>query len=379
MKKIKKVPFSYLDRQFRQAGPGEKPLLADLIFQDLKDFLKTGDFTLGRKLEEFEARFAGLIGVRHALGVGSGTDALLLSLKALGIGPGDEVITSAETFIATAGAVAMVGAKPVFVDAGDDYLIDAGKIEAAITPRTKALLPVYFTGDCPDMDRILDIAARHGLPVVEDSCCAIDASIDGKRAGSFGITGTFSFHPLKNLNVWSDGGMVTTDDDAMAAKIRLLRNHGLKNRDEVACFGHNSRLDSLQAVVGLRMIGDAGAITDQRIAVAKRYDEAFADIPQIEIPKRKKGVRHVFHLYMLRVQDRDRLVKHCQERGVEAKVHYPIALPLQECCRNLGHLPGDFPNTERDCACIISLPAHQHLSSAEVARAIEVVREFYGK
>ncbi|MDD5593429.1 MAG: DegT/DnrJ/EryC1/StrS family aminotransferase [Candidatus Margulisbacteria bacterium] len=377
-----KVEFSYLNRQFKQAGPGEDPraFYTDLIFNDLKEFIKSGDFTLGRKLEEFEEKFARLIGVKHAVGVNSGTDALILSLKALGIGPGDEVITCAETFIATAGAIAAVGARPVFVDVNAEFTIDAGLIEAAITKKTKALLPVWFTGNAPDLPAILRLGKKYGLPVVEDSCCAIDAAIGGKKAGSFGATGTFSFHPLKNLNVWSDGGLVTTDSGEIAAKLKLLRNHGLKNRDEVEIFGVNSRLDTLQAVVALRLFGDVAKITDARIAVAKKYDEAFSALPGfIDVPKRHDNVRHVFHLYMVRAKERDGLLAHCLEQGIEAKIHYPIPLPYQKCCAQLGYKKGDFPATERDCGSIITLPAHQHLTEAEVQYVIDTVREFYKK
>lgn len=375
-----KVKYSYLDRQFKQAGEGEGPkqYYSDLIFEDLREFIKTGDFTLGRKLEEFEEKFAALIDVKYAIGVNSGTDALTLSMKALGIGHGDEVITSAETFIATAGAIAAAGATPVFVDVNDEYIIDADLIEEAITKNTKAIIPVWFTGNAPDMEKVLKIANKHGIPVVEDSCCGIDAEIDGKKAGSFGATGTFSFHPLKNLNVWSDGGMITTSSDDVARKLRLMRNHGLVGRDEVELFGFNSRLDTLQAVVALRMIGDVKKITDQRIANARMLDEGFMQLSDyVEIPKRRHNVRQVFHLYMVRVKERDGLLEHCQKNGIEAKVHYPIPLPYQRCCSHLGYNKGDFPNVERDCASIITFPAHQHLTDVEICYMIDTVKKFY--
>ncbi len=375
-----KVPFSYLERQFKLSEAGEKPSLTDRIFEDLKQFIRTGDFTLGKKLEEFESRFASLIGVPHAIGVNSGTDALLLSLKAIGIEPGDEIITCAETFIATAGAIAGAGAKPVFVDANDEFTIDCDQIEEAITSKTRALMPVYFTGNCPDMAKIMSLAQKHHLPVVEDSCCAIDASIDGRKAGSFGISGAFSFHPLKNLNVWSDGGMITTSSDEMAAKLRLLRNHGMASRDEIEIFGLNSRLDTFQAVVALRMIDDVTHVTNKRIEAARRLDEGFADLKDfIEIPRRHPHVRQVFHLYMLRVKDRDRLLKHCVQQGIEAKVHYPIPLPYQKCCASLGYKKGDFPKTERDCESIITFPAHQYVTEEEIDYIIRTVQNFYKK
>ncbi|KKP36263.1 MAG: aminotransferase [Candidatus Peregrinibacteria bacterium GW2011_GWF2_33_10] len=305
-----KVEFSYLGRQFIQLDEDNNKSLTDYIFDDLKEFIKTGDFTLGKKLEEFEEKFFDFIGVKHAIGVNSGTDALILSLKALGIGFGDEVITCAETFIATAGAIAATGAKPVFVDVNDEFTIDVDIIEPAITKKTKAIMPVWFTGNAPNMNKILEIAGKYNLPIVEDSCCGIDADINGKKAGSFGITGAFSFHPLKNLNIWSDGGMITTNSDEMNKKLRLLRNHGLASRDEVEIFGFNSRLDTFQAVIALRLLPDVKKITDKRIANAKRLDDGFNDLSDfIEIPKRNLNVRQVFHLYILRVKNRDQLLK----------------------------------------------------------------------
>ena len=374
------VPFSYLDRQFTFSSPGEQPTLTDKIFDDLKKFIATGDFTLGKSLALFEEKFAAHEGTKHALGVGSGTDALFLSLKGLGIGPGDEVITCAETFIATAGAIAQTGATPVFVDVNDEFTIDVDKIEAAITTRTRAIMPVWYTGNAPDLDRVLEIARTKQLRVVEDSCCAIDAEYKGRKAGSIGDAGGFSFHPLKNLNVWSDGGMVTTNSDELAASIELLRNHGFKNRDEVEIFGYNSRLDTFQAVVALRMIDDVKAVTDRRISVAKRYDAAFAEMEgRIEVPERSDHIRHVFHLYMLRVQDRDELLVHLQGNGINAKIHYPIPLPYQNACRHLGYTRGDFPKTERDCDSIVTLPAYAHLTEDEISYTIDTVRGFYAK
>ncbi len=372
-----KVPFSYLDRQFRSAASNEPKQILDLILEDIKEFVTTGDFTLGKKGDEFEKKFASLVGAKHAIGVNSGTDALFLSLKALGIGRDYEVITCAETFIATANAIAVTGARPVFVDVNDEFTIDVDLIEAAITKRTKAIMPVWFTGNAPDMDTILSIANKYDLIVIEDSCTAINAAYKNKHAGSFGITGTFSFHPLKNLNVWSDGGMIVTSDDSLNEKLRMLRNYGLKSRDEVEMFGYNSRLDTLQAVVALRLLDDVQYYTDRRIMIANTYDRAFSQIPRIDIPPRHEHIRHVYHLYMIRVNDRDNLVRYCVDRGVEAKIHYPIPLPYQNCSNHLGYKPGDFPKTERDCGTIITLPAHPYLTDDEINYTIETILSFY--
>lgn len=372
-----RVPFSYLERQFASSSIPGSPGYTDAMLEDIRAFVQTGDFTLGAKLEEFEERFAETLGVAHAVGVNSGTDALILSLRALSVGHGDEVITSAETFIATAGAIVAVGARPVFVDVRDDFLLDPEQVARAITVRTKAIIPVWFTGAAPAMDALIAIARAHELPIVEDSCCAIGASFHGQRAGSFGVTGTFSLHPLKNVNVWGDAGMITTQDRVLARQLRLLRNHGLVSRDEVACFGVNSRLDTLQALLGLRMLADVEDITARRIACALRLDAAFRDIPQLTVPPRDPHARAVFHLYMVRAEDRDALLAHCNACGVEAKVHYPIPLPYQACARSLGYHRGDFPKTERDCDSIITFPCHQHLSDGEIDTMIDVVRSFY--
>lgn len=364
-----KVNFSYLDRQFADLDP---------FLKDIGELIKTGDLTLGAPVREFEERFAKLCGHPYAIGVGTGTDAITLSLKILGIGPGDEVITTPTTFIATVGAIAMTGARPVFVDSEDGFVIDPSKIEAAITPRTKAIVPVHYTGNVSDMPAIMEIGRQRKLLVVEDACQSIMAAIGGQSVGSWGETACFSLHPLKNLNVWGDGGVIVTRSAELASQLRLFRNHGLLNRDEVEIFGCNSRLDSLQAVVGNRLIKDTEWITETRIGHAKRYDEAFADMGEkVRVPVRRAGVRHVYHLYMLRVQRRNELLAFLQKQGVDAKVHYPIPVHLQKAAASLGYKAGDFPVSEADSQCIITLPAHQHLRADEIDYTIEQVRTFY--
>ena len=276
-----KVPYSYLKRQF--ADP-------DSLLDALRPLVQAGDFTLGKRVEAFERQFAELHASPpgpsqseasrdpHAIGVGSGTDAIALALEAIGVGPGDEVITSPTTFLATAGAIIMVGARPVFVDIDDRYLLDLDRVEAAITPRTRAIVPVHYTGDMVDMARLREIADRHDLRIVEDACQAVLASFDGAPAGTFSDAAAFSLHPLKNLHVWGDGGVVLTHDAEIERAIRLQRNHGLVNRDEAVVFGRNSRLHTLQAAVGSLLIGDAEADAEARIALARRYDEAAADL-----------------------------------------------------------------------------------------------------
>jgi len=363
------VPYSYLDRQFAEV---------DLYLEDLRELVISGDFTLGQAVTEFERRFAELCGLPYAIGVGSGTDALILSMKILGVGPGDEVITSPNTFIATVGAIAMTGARPVFVDNNAEYTIDVNQIENAITSKTKAILPVHLTGIPANMPAIMEIADRRGLLVVEDAAQAILASIDGKHVGHWGETACFSLHPLKNLNVWGDGGVIVTRSTELDRKLRLFRNHGLGTRDEVVMFGHNSRLDSLQAVVANRLIGQTHEITNQRIANAHRYDEAFADLREyVIIPPRPENVKQVFHTYVIQVSGRDELVAHLVGLGIGAKVHYPIPLHLQKAAEYLGYGRGDFPICEEHCRSIITLPVHQHLTTDELKFVIDGVRGFY--
>jgi len=364
-----RVNFSYLDRQFQDIDP---------YLEDIRELVRTGDFTLGDALSEFERRFAGLMNAPYAIGVGTGTDAIAMSLKILGVGPGDEVITTPNTFIATVGAIVMTGARPVFVDSEDGYVIDPSKIETAITTKTKAIVPVHYTGNMADMPAIMQIAEDYNLIVVEDACQAIMAAIDDKMAASWGQTAAFSLHPLKNLNVWADAGVIVTHSSELAEKLKLYRNHGLINRDEVASFGINCRLDTIQAVIGNRLISQAEDITNKRIENAKKFDEAFSALRDfIDIPKRREKVRHVYHLYVLRVKNRDELLAYLNHEGIEAKVHYPIPVHLQKAARHLGYKEGDFPVSEQHARTAITLPAHQHLTESEITYVIQKVKDFY--
>ncbi len=365
------VPYSYLDRQFADIEP---------YLDDVRQVVRAGDFTLGRAVAQFEEQFARLTGLPHAVAVGSGTDALILSLRALGIGPGDEVITTPNTFVATVGAIVMAGAVPRFVDNNAEYTIDVEQIEAAITPRTKAILPVHLTGNPADMPAIAAVAERHGLNVVEDAAQAILATIDGQHVGSWGAAAGFSLHPLKNLNIWGDGGVILTRSEEVRDRLRLLRNHGMATRDEIHVWTGNSRMDSLQAAIALRLMGQVHEITGHRIANARRFDAAFADMTDaIRLPPRRSHVRQVFHTYVMRVVDRDALLASLLDQGVRAKVHYPIPLHLQKAAAGLGYKAGDFPVCEADCRSILTLPVHQHLTPGEIDHTIGAVRRFYGR
>ncbi len=363
-----RVRYSYLSEQFADI---------DDLWEQLKAFVPTGDFTLGKPLTEFEDRFAELIGTRHAIGVNSGTDAIKLSLKAAGVEPGDEVITAANTFVATVGAINEVGARPVFVDVNDTFCMNVDLVEAAITERTRAIVPVHFTGYMTDMRKLVPIAERHGLPLVEDACQSILGAIEGRNAGTWGRAGAFSLHPLKNLNVWSDGGLIVTDDDALAGQLRLLRNHGLADRDTVTLLGYNSRLDTLQAVVGNWLIPQTQSIAEARIANAAYFDRHLGALPQIRIPPRPEEMRIVYHLYIVFAQDRDALLEHCVAQGIEAKVHYPVPIYRQPGLAHLGYTAGDFPVTDGHTHDIITFPVDQHLSREQQDYVIETVQDFY--
>jgi len=363
------VRYSYLPQQFENCED---------LWQDLRKFVSTGDFTLGKELKKFEQSFADLMGTKFAIGVNSGTDAIKLSLRAYGVGTGDEVITAANTFVATVGAICEIGAKPVFIDCDDTFCMDTMQLEGAITSKTKAIVPVHFTGYMTNMEDVMRIADKHNLVVVEDACQSILGEFNGKKAGTWGQTGAFSLHPLKNLNVWSDGGIIVTDNPEVAEKLQLLRNHGLIDRDNVEILGYNSRLDTLQAVVGNWLIPQTEDIAEKRILNAKHYDEGLGKITGITIPPRPDNYKIVYHLYIVFAEQRDALLDYCHNSDIEAKVHYPIPIYRQNALSSFGYKYGDFPLTDRHAESVISFPCDQHLSTEQIEYTIEVVKRFYG-
>ena len=364
------VKYSYLDQQFAEVEP---------YFEDLRRLVKSGEFTLGPFVEEFERKFACYIGVKHAIGTNNGTGALILALKAVGVKPGDEVITVPNSFIATAGAIVAAGARPVFVDCDERYQIDASKIESAITSRTRAILPVHWAGCPSDIEGILAIAARHGVPVVEDACPAVGAKVNGRSVGTFGKVNAFSMHPLKPLNVWGDGGIVVTDDDEAAAYLRLYRNHGLSDRDHVEIWGVNNRLQPVQAVVASRLLDGIEELVEARIRNARRLDAGLSGLSRfIQPPRRPTGYREVYQLYLAGATKRDQLLGYLVARGIEAKVHYPIPIHLQRGAAGLGYKPGDFPVCERQAQEIVTIPAHQHVTAEQIDYVVSSIRAFYG-
>ena len=363
------VRYSYLAQQF-----GDCPEL----WTKLQEFVATGDFTLGEPLAEFEQAFAQLIGSKFAVGVNSGTDAIKLSLSALGVKPGDEVITAANTFVATVGAIAEIGAVPVFVDCNETFCMDVKQVESAITSKTRAIVPVHFTGYMTQMDTILELSKKYNLVVVEDACQSILASYEGRNAGTWGDTGAFSLHPLKNINVWSDGGVIVTDDAKVFEHLRLLRNHGLSDRDHVDLLGYNSRLDTFQAVVGNWLLPQAKEISNKRISNAKYLDSKLSQIQEITIPNRPVNMRVVYHLYSVFAESRDELLDHCTSQGIEAKVHYPIPIYKQKALKDVS---GDltFPIADKLAHSSISFPCDQHLTVAELDEIALAVSNFYRK
>jgi len=356
--------------------PAQHHSIKEEIMAAVEGVLAHGNFIQGKELADFEEEFAAYCGTRFAIGVANGTDALVLALKAVGVGPGDEVITAPNSFLASASAVMMAGAKPTFVDVGDDYNLDASIMEQAITRRTKVILPVHLTGRPADMRAILDIARRRGLAVIEDAAQAVGSIYRGQKVGSFGAAGCFSFHPLKNLNACGDGGMITTDDEAIYRFAMKARNHGLRSRDEWGFCSLNSRLDTLQAAilsVKLRHLEDWAQARRRNAAAYSRVLDGLVQVP-VEGPDE----RAVYQTYVVQCERRDELQRHLSERGVETKVHYPIPIHLQDATRALGYREGDFPRAEAQAKRIMSLPVHPWLSSVQLEHVIACIWSFYG-
>jgi len=356
--------------------PIAKPLMGDEEKEAIIAVLESGMLAQGPKIEEFERAFAAMCGVRHAVATSSGTTALHLALLAYSIGPGDEVITSPFTFIASANSILFVGAKPVFVDIDESsYNIDPSLIEASITPRTKALMPVHLFGNPCDMEAIMAIATRHGLVVIEDAAQAHGASINGKKVGSFG-TGCFSFYPTKNMTT-AEGGMVTSDDDQVAERVRLLRNHGMERRYYHDFLGYNFRMTDLQAALGLAQLAKLKVFNETRIANARYLTEHLGDV--IISPQVKDGCRHVFHQYTIRVKgDRDRIVEQLTERGIGTGIYYPLPVHKQPIYQELGYTDC-LPVAEAMSREVLSLPVHPALARDDLDRIVQAVNELSGK
>lgn len=362
------IKYSCLIERFKNYQPYIKEII---------NLVKKGDFTLGPKVEECEKGFSKFIKTKYAIGVSNGTEGIRLGLLALGIKPGDEVIIPPTSFIATAAAVDLIGAKPVFVDTNKEFLLDTNKIENAITSKTRAIMPVHWGGNMADMPKIMSIAKKHNLFVIEDAAPAVGATIDGKMAGSWGDVSEFSFHPYKNFCVWGDGGIITTNSLALSEKIKLLRNHGLKNRNEVEFFGYNSRLSSLQAVIALIQLTKIEKINNLRIANSLMLDKLLKGISGVTIPPRRPNVRQIFNNYMILTENRDKLMEYLRNNGIEALVHYPIPMHLQKAAKHLGYKKGDFPVAEYQANHVLTLPNHELLTKKIIEYIGDKVKKFY--
>ena len=337
-------------------------------------------FVLGAEVSEFEKAAAEYCHVRHAIGCASGSDALLLALMAYDIGPGDEVITAPFTFFATAGAIARTGARPVFVDINaDDFNISVAQIEAAITPRTRALMPVHLFGQCAAMDAISDIAQRHRLPVIEDAAQAIGSEINNRRAGTMGDIGCFSFFPSKNLGGAGDGGLLTTNDDELAEKLMMLRVHGSRVKYFHRYVGINSRLDALQAAVLNVKLKYLDEWTAARQRNAERYNQLFAEaaLEEVTTPIAHPGYRHIYNQYTIRCARRDELMAYLKEQGIGTEIYYPVPLHLQECFAYVGGRAGDLPVSEQAAQECLSLPVYPELTAEMQQYVVDRIAEFY--
>lgn len=336
-------------------------------------------FILGPEAKKFEEHFAEFCNVKHAIGLDSGTAALHLALLALGIGAGDQVITTTHTFIATSEAIVLTGARPVLVDIDPrTYNLDASKIEAAITPRTRAIIPVHLYGQPAEMDALLNVAKKHSIPVIEDAAQAHGADYRGQRIGSLGTMACFSFYPGKNLGAYGDAGALVTNDDALAQKIRMLRDHGRTTKYEHEITGYGYRLDGIQGAVLDVKLKHLPEWTDTRRAHADYYTELLTQMDDsIVTPYEPAHVKAVYHLYVIRTRQRDALLQYLKEHEIEAGIHYPVPLHLQPVYKNLGYRRGEFPETEKAAQEVLSLPLYPELTHAQMERVVETMREFY--
>ena len=366
-----KIKHNYLSEQFSDYKS---------ILKKFEKIIKNNDFTLGIEVDKFENNIKKLLNQKYVVAVGSGTDALMLSLKCLGIKEGDEVITTPYTFYATIGAIVSAGAKPVFVDVNEDYNINPKLIEKKITKKTKAIMPVHWSGKICEMKNISRISKKYKIPIVEDACHGILASYNNKLAGSFGDFGCFSLHPLKNLNVWGDGGFVVIKKKENFRKMMLLRNHGLKGRNKNLLFGYNSRLDTLQACVANHLLKKIKIITNSRIKNAIKFDKELKKIDGLILKKRSSNFKEVFHLYEFRVKNfrlRNKLLNYLIKHKIDAKIHYPVPMHLQPAAKIYKYKKGDFPNAEKIANSTISLPVHEYLNDNQLKYIVQKLKKFF--
>src|SRR3989338_1499766 len=349
------------------------------LLEAVSKILDHGKFVLGEEVAEFEQRFAQLCGVQYAAALNSGTDALILALRALGVGSGNEVITVANSFVSSASCIVCAGAKPVFVDVGEDYLMDPALIEKAITPRTKAILPVHWTGRPADMAAIIAIAKKHKLVVIEDCAQAVSAEYRGQKVGSFGDAGCFSLHPLKTLNACGDGGILTTNNKVLYEQILALRDNGFYQRNACISWSNNSRLDTIHAAMLLVKMDHLEEWTEARRKNAHFYQTYLKNVPQIQVPPAEKDMCAVYHTFIIGADRRDELQAFLAEKGVGTKVHYAVPIHLQPVAKELGYKSGSLPVTERLAGRVLSLPVSQSLQPEMLEYVVNSIRDFYQK
>lgn len=356
---------------------GQHRLLREEFLQAVGRVLDSGQFILGEETERFEKEFAGLCETKHAVGVNSGTDALILALKCLGIGPGDEVITAPNSYLASASCIALAGATPKFADVRPDMNLDPAAVARALTPRTRAIIPVHLTGKPAAMPELLALAREHGLEVIEDAAQAVGAKLDGRPVGGWGRIGCFSLHPLKNLNACGDGGVLVTNDDTICQRAKLLRNHGQLNRNDCLEFSMVSRLDSVQAAILRVKLRHLDEVTARRRANAEHYRRRLAGCARLQCPADAPGEFCVYHTFVVQADQRDELVRHLEARGIGTAIHYPTPIHLMTVGRKLGHGPGEFPETERQAGRILSLPIYPELTMAQLDEVCDAILDFY--
>lgn len=363
------IPFVDLKAQYLAHQPAIDRAMAEVIAE-------TG-FIGGAKVSSFERDFAAACGVRYCVSVANGTDAIYIALRMLGIGPGDEVITVANSWISTSEAVTQTGARPVFVDIDEYFHIDAARIEEKITSRTKAILPVHLYGQPADMAAISQICAAHDLKLVEDCAQAHFAEFQGQKVGTFGAAGTFSFYPGKNLGAYGDAGGIVTGDEELAARMRMYANHGALVKHRHLMEGINSRLDALQAAVLSAKLPHVTSWNERRFDWAQLYSSLLADLAEVQTPRLRPGTSHVFHLYVVRVPRRDALQQHLSDCGIQTAIHYPTPLPLLPAYAYMEHSPADFPAAVQVQREILSLPLYPEITEDMVSYVVQCIRTFY--
>lgn len=366
---VKEIPYVNITAQHAK--------IKERLLKAMSQVLDHGQFVLGPEVQQFEERFAELCGVRYAIAVNSGTDALMLALRVLGIDEGDEVITVPNSFISTTSCIVIVGARPIFVDVRDDYNMNPDELEGAITPKTKAILPVHLTGKPAEMDTILEIARKYKLSVVEDCAQAVLAEYRGRRVGSFGRLGCFSLHPLKTLSACGDGGVITTNEESFCQQLKKLRNLGLENRDLCILWSSNSRLDTLQAASLLVKMDYLDEWTEGRRRNARRYQKALSGIQEIKLPIEQSYEKAVYHTFVIQAERRDELKDFLAAHGIGTGVHYPLPIHLQTAAVSLGYHRGSFPVAERLADQILSLPIYPELGLEEIEYIAGHIHQFY--